>query len=331
MWSRRFGAGPSTDSDEAVSRRHDQVRLLGEDSIVHVLTKIFVVLVSLLAVLLVPLVVVYTHNEDNYKARFQQAEARAAAARVERDTETARFTADISRLDLEVEELTRGKASLERDRVEMEAETRQLESRVASEEAMKMEINAKLATLATALESGQRLTDGLVTEVRTLRSEVLSSERQKVELDEALRDVSGQLEVAVQARRALQEELQRLSDELSAATDKLGQAYAQGFLGDQRVAAGVREGIAPDVSLQATVINVTRSIDQVLAEIDAGSRDGVKVGWVMSVGRGGDFMGKLRIISVDINRATGVVSLESPIYGRQVEVRDVVFARSGRD
>src|SRR5688572_12349172 len=38
---------------------------------VHVVTKIFIVLVSLLAVLLVPLVVVYAHNEDSYKAKYE--------------------------------------------------------------------------------------------------------------------------------------------------------------------------------------------------------------------------------------------------------------------
>ena len=44
----------------------------------HVLTKIFIVLVSLMAVLLVPLVVVYANNEDSFKAKYQAASAQAA-------------------------------------------------------------------------------------------------------------------------------------------------------------------------------------------------------------------------------------------------------------
>ena len=40
----------------------------------HVLTKLFVVLVSLLSVLLVPLVVVYAHNENTFKSRWESAE-----------------------------------------------------------------------------------------------------------------------------------------------------------------------------------------------------------------------------------------------------------------
>ena len=47
---------------------------------VHVLTKIFIVLVSLLALLLVPLVVVYAYNEDSFKAKYLGADAQAATA-----------------------------------------------------------------------------------------------------------------------------------------------------------------------------------------------------------------------------------------------------------
>ena len=45
----------------------------------HILTKVFIVLVSMLAVLLVPLVVVYAHNEDSYKAKYEEAETLANA------------------------------------------------------------------------------------------------------------------------------------------------------------------------------------------------------------------------------------------------------------
>ena len=46
----------------------------------HVLTKVFIVLVSLLSVLLVPLVVVYSHNEDSYKSKFEESDSLRNAA-----------------------------------------------------------------------------------------------------------------------------------------------------------------------------------------------------------------------------------------------------------
>ena len=46
----------------------------------HVLTKIFIVLVSLLAVALVPLVAVNARNEASFKGQLEEARTKAAAA-----------------------------------------------------------------------------------------------------------------------------------------------------------------------------------------------------------------------------------------------------------
>lgn len=297
----------------------------------HVLTKIFVVLVSLLAVLLVPLVVVYAHNEDAYKTRFERAEATASTLRADMTASQSSHAAELNRLSTELDEARDACADVEQARVQAESELRRLESRLAAEQSMKAEIENRLATLATGVRTSQDLIESLVSEVRSLRTDALSLQRQKIELDEALRDVTGQLEVAVQARRALQEELQRLRDELANATDQLGRAIAQGYNPqDDGVRAGA-VGVAPTVSLEATVIGVRRSAGQVLAEIDAGSVDGLQVGWMLSVGRGGDFRGRIRLIEVDLNRSIGVVDLEDTAVGRTVEVGDSVYARPGRD
>ncbi|MHC5003798.1 MAG: hypothetical protein ACYTJ0_11810 [Planctomycetota bacterium] len=297
----------------------------------HVLTKIFVVLVSVLAVLLVPLVVVYAHNEDSFKSRYERAQAQKDVATSELAQAEARQAAELNRLQVEIDAAVDANARLEQARVEADAETRRLQSLIAAEQAMKTEIDSKLATLSTAMKSSQDLTSDLVTEVRGLRGDKLTLERQKAELDEALRDVSGQLEVAVQARRALQEEIQRIKDELAEANSTISSAIAQGFDPTRITAGVVSQGRAPTRNLDATVIDVIRTGEQVLAEIDAGQRDGVEEGWILSVGRGSSFRGKLRIIRVDVNRATGIITLEDPLAGRQVQVGDTAFARMGID
>jgi hypothetical protein len=66
---------------------------------VHVLTKLFIVLVSLLAVMMVPLVVVYAVNENSYKSKFQQAESNAYAKGEALKAAEARAGAEQSRLE----------------------------------------------------------------------------------------------------------------------------------------------------------------------------------------------------------------------------------------
>jgi hypothetical protein len=66
-----------------------------------------------------------------------------------------------------------------------------------------------------------------------------------------------------------------------------------------------------------------------LAEINAGSRDGLKPGWVLTIGDGGTFIGNLRITEVDVNRSVGVVELEDAANRGEVRVGQRAVARAG--
>lgn len=295
----------------------------------HILTKIFIVLVTLLAILLVPLVVVYAHNEDSFKAKFEQAKAQTEATRVQQQQAEARLASVESRLQREVDQLVEENRDLQSSSDTKTAEIRRLESQVAQGDSLKAETLAQLAVLSSSLEASQQLNESLIGELRTIRAGLLASERQNVELDEALREVSSQLEVAVAARRAIAEELQRLKDEHAQAMSDLATAVAMGFRPED---AEVAIGVIPDRDLDATIISVRRGADQTLAEIDAGSRDGVKEGWTMQIGHGGTFKGNLQIISVELNRATGIVTLEDPDGSRgRVEVGHRAQVRKGRN
>jgi chromosome segregation ATPase len=294
---------------------------------VHVLTKIFIVLVSLLAVLLVPLIVVYAYNENNYKARYQQAAAQAAEARANLAAAESRNLAVESRQAAEIERVRQSLRDADRRRDEALAEARRLESQLVDARAGAAEINARLSELAAGGTTGAALTTSLVEELRTLRSDALAAERQNVELDEALRDVTSQLEVAIAARRALQEELQRVTEERAELMGRVGEYVARfGALTDEPVAARA----VPDRTLTTTVLSVRRTTDQTLVEIAAGSRDGVREGWTMTIGRGSKFLGNVRIINVDINRSTGIVLLEDASRGL-VDVGDIVQTWAGVD
>lgn len=291
----------------------------------HILTKIFIVLVALLSVLLVPLVVTYVHNEDAYQKRFQAAEAQSAASRSQLEAERASFAANLSRKDTQLQEQGSVNRDLRRQLDQSDRETRELKARITEAEAMDADIRAHLSTLSSAVDAGQTLTESLVNEIRQLRRDALSSERQKVELDEALRESQAELEVAERARRALAEELQRLKDEKAAAIETISRyVAAYGDLAADRNRAAV--GGLPDIDLDARIVRVRRMADQSLAEIDAGSRDGVKVGWIVPIGRE-DFIANLRIIEVDINTATGVIEMENVDTRGRVEVGDRVLIR----
>ena len=289
----------------------------------HVLTKIFIVLVSLLSVLLVPLVVVFAANEDSYKQKYQAASVQAAAANQNFQHSQLGHAQREADLDLQIRDLISDNEALARQRESSTADRRRLQIDLSESRSQQSGIRADINTISSAVATGQDLIDSLLTEVRTMRSESASAERRAVELDEALRDVSGQLDSAVAARRAMQEELQQIKEEHAQAMQNLAMYVEKWGSLDVQIAAST----TPTVDLDATVVSVRRGPEQSLAEINAGSRDGIQEGWVMMIGRSGNFLGNLRIIAVDISHATGVIELEDVGSRGRVEAGDRVYAR----
>lgn len=288
----------------------------------HVLTKIFIVLVSLLAVLLVPLVVVYAHNEDSFKSRFESSSAQAAVANQNLESSRIAGAQREADLQLQIQELSAANQAASREREAASADLRRLQVALGELTNQQTSVTSNLTTISTAIKTAQDLIDSLLTEVRTMRAEAADAERRVVQLDEALRDKTSQLDVAVAARRALQEELQQLKEDHANALQQVEQYATKFGRLDQKSATAP----AATVDLDATVLNVRRTNEQTLAEINAGSRDGLRQGWVLMIGRAGNFLGNLRIIAVDVNRATGVVEKEDPATGK-VEPGDRVYAR----
>jgi cell shape-determining protein MreC len=99
-----------------------------------------------------------------------------------------------------------------------------------------------------------------------------------------------------------------MKEDQARALDKL-QRYAAQY-GDLSARPTALTGSLPDRTLIAGVANVRYDSNRTLVEIDAGSRDGVKMDWQMTIGEGADFIARIRIIEVDINRSVGVVDLE---------------------
>ncbi len=295
----------------------------------HVLTKIFIVLVTLLAIFMVPLVVVSAVNQKHWKTGADDANqslrlvsSQLQEARLLHQSEQARLSQEIADYEQRLAQ--------ERDSVtECKNAQRDMESQLLAANLTITEHGATSRTMLKSLQTNSDLNRVLVDDIQKLRSRAIAAERQKLELDEALRERDSQLSVALAARRKLEEELKELRDEQASAMHRISQYVARhGVLEDDDLS--IDEGLAPDRNLQATILDISRSDDQVLVEIDAGSRDGVVSGWILTVGSDGTFVGKLRIIDVDINRSTGILTLESEDRGL-AQIGHRAYALMGQD
>ena len=295
----------------------------------HVLTKIFIVLVALLTVAIVPLVAVNATNESTFQKKFKEAQASASAAEAILSTERSAWLASQQKLETDIRAMESKVADLQKQADSKGAEARKAAQELAGTKAAQASIAASLEVLAQNGKATGELTETLVAELRNLRTRSMEAEKRLVEVQEAFDSSQSSLEVADAARRALQEEVKRLADEKDHALATVADYVASvGELAKARAGA-VGERVVATRSVSSTIISVRRDGNTTLAEINAGARDGLKAGWVMTIGDGSTFVGNLRITEVDVNRSVGVVELEDATARGEVKVGQRAIARSG--
>lgn len=306
----------------------------------HIITKIFVVLVSLLAVAIVPLAVVQSQNQAILKQQVQDRDASLSGVRRDLDAERALRSKTENELQMQVRDLDGEKSRLVADVAQRDARVKGLEAEIAQARIAQATIQQQVAVLAETDRTKTELTKALNDELEKLRGRLTDAEKIRIDLEQRVTKADADLEVAQSAVRDLKEQMAALEELKATADQRLSQYEGRyGRLADASAAgspasAGVLPGNAAaatfvDKDLVARIVNVRRSPEAVYAEIDAGSRDGVREGWVMTISDGDRFIGRLRISTVDPNRAVGTVELEEPSERGPVKAGQRVVARKG--
>ena len=297
----------------------------------HLLTKILVVVVSLLVAALVPLAAVSATNQSVFKKESRDAQQALKASQAQNDVQRDAYSASSAAQSNRITELE----------TRLQSKVREHEEAVRARAAIELEIAAlkdkiddadRRNALMAANDSLQtKLIEAMQQEIVATRTQYLAAEKARVELDDQLARMQGELDSEVAAKRQLQEQLQKASEDRERAMAEVQRfAAVQGTAAPRAGATGdAGLPIVADRSLSATVIDVKREPDATLAEINAGSRDGVREGWVMTIADGSNFMGNLRIVHVDVNRAVGVVELEDASGRGEVKSGQRAIARKG--
>jgi len=296
---------------------------------VHILSKVFVVLVALLSVALVPLVVTQSANQATYKAQAESAKselvsvnaslqtAQAAAARLETD------------LQVRIKELEGERSAMQSELADKVARVRTLETEVANAQVAQSKFQAGLELLSSSDKEKVELVKKLTDQLTDARTKEVQARSELVAAEGELASLSSKYENAVQARRDLEEEVQKLMEAKTEADARASAPAAPAGPAAALGAAGETERVAADRNLVARIIDVRRTDEAIYAEIDAGSSSGVRQGWTLMIGDGATFVGDLRIIRVDVNRAVGIVELEDASGRGEVRSGQRAVARKG--
>ncbi|MFO0831524.1 MAG: hypothetical protein U0637_06735 [Phycisphaerales bacterium] len=279
----------------------------------HILTKAFMVIATLLSVALSALVIAYAANTDKIrqdysavKVRLDTSEAAATAATALRgqqivrlEQQVADLTGRVSDSNSKLTALQEERATLMRDKAQAVADKTSAESKISEQ----TEVARTQATLLTNLGD----------EVRTLRKNELVYKQRQLEMEDRLNDLQAQRDVLDQNYRALQEELAQLKQGTSTTVASSGAPSAP-FTYSGPVIMGKVESVQRDPGT-----------NRMLAKLSIGSNDRVAKNMLMRIIRDNQFIANVVVTQADLSYSIGAVDT----LGKTVEVRegDTVVSR----
>ncbi len=293
----------------------------------HILTKILIVVVTLLIVMLVPLVMVNATNEASFKSRFQNAQADNASLQAQTVAASNARLASEATLGAQIRTLEGEAASLRQQFERQSAEARRLQGELDRSASMMAGMASTLGQIEQTGKANVKITEGLIAEADVLRKRETQLSERTVSLEQQvadLRDTEGVLRAGI---FKLQEQLKEASDQRD--RDAATIARYEASVGSLYTAAAGEVRRVADRNLRAKIVKVIDDPAGKLASIDAGERDGVQPGWVLTISDGTNYIANLRVIEVDVNRAVGLVELEDPSAGRVVAAGQTAIARQG--
>lgn len=277
-----------------------------EDTSLHTLTKIFIVLQALLSVFLLALVVPLAVNQDHWKSKYQtvkgdadQAAASLEAAKALHSAQNAENLEIVEGLKSQITDLQAQASMKDQNLIDVR-------SRLGDAELRAGEVRAQLDTLTATVNTQASIIETQGEEITERRNESLEIQKRAIELEDQLRDALTRLDVATDAVRILQEQLTRaLKGE------------------DEEPRPGTEPAPVASPNVIGHVLRVTEEPSGIrLAVIDLGSRDGLAENMRFLISRDKKFMGYLTLTTVDINRSIGRIDLEQP---DKVRVSDDVY------
>ena len=269
----------------------------------HVVTKILVVLATIMSILLAAMSVAYTANADRVRTAYESMKTRENAQVQTLSAKSAAEGTARQRLEEHTTELNDELARVNREMLALQQDNARFMADAEAAKAEAVAVLAKIDQLAATVATQSQLIASYRSEVTTLRDNELRYSRREIDLADRINELTGQLEVAQETNRALQERL----------------AEAQFNAGRPAgTATGTRSAAAGPVRAQITELRQDPASGSTLASIDAGSNDRLREDMELSIVRGSEFIGKLTLQTVDLNEAVGRVDL---LGNRQATVR----------
>jgi flagellar biosynthesis chaperone FliJ len=269
--------------------------------LVSTLTKVLVVLLTLSAIFLCGIVVTYAVSATNYKGELDKVSTDNKSLAAERATLTSQLNETLKAKQDEI-------ATLQDQISKLTGENSNMQSQVLTLTSSRDELQERITGWTGTMQKNQAIVSDLNQQLATTRTELDKARSEMVADRGQLSQVRASLEEKSVQLKSLERENMRLVEDKTALEGKTGgrvstPAAVTAPTGSVRQAPAV----TPKVVVDGRIKEVR--MDSMLASLSIGSANGVKVGDVLFVVRGGQFICNINVTNVDVDAAVGQITM----------------------
>lgn len=288
------------------------------------LTKAFVVLVTILSVLLAALTTSYVASTGDIRAQLEDTEQQLAAERQEKQQLVSELAAMDQRRQRQLDNLRNQIDDLNGQVTSLQSERQSLETDLLAERARVTELTASLSGLDASNQQIAGLLEDVTEELGQRRDQVVDQQQKLIEATDRVASLDSQLASYDRQVRRLREEkvaLEAEHRELRAYWDQVPREVRVRIASaDEQLEDGGT--VRPPHAIEGQVVRVERSGDETIVQINVGTNDAVAQNMEFVVSREGQFIGALLIERVDDDAAVGRMTLRE----QSVQQGDRIYA-----
>lgn len=282
----------------------------------HILTKVFVLIASVLSIMMASLAISYSVNADKITEGFHDARAAADTAQADQAAQKAAHGQERATLQEDLNAKQDELASRDADTRRLEASNSELRIALRQAEAGRESITSKISQLGVTTETQAKIIAEYKTELSRLREDQLNYRDEKIDLEKSISDLESQAIVFEQVNRALRESITSLQNMANGGNPN-GNARDNTPREADRLVRGTIDEVLNDSNTGDTIVKV-----------NLGTNDQIVENTRLYIHRGTDiYLGELIIFSADLNHAVGRIDLKVANY--TIRAGDQVTSKLG--
>jgi len=290
----------------------------------NTLTKVFVVVQLVLALVLSVLVVMFTYKQQDYRAQLVAAQTAQIAQAASLTFQESTNTAMQNQLTASENQASQQRATFADQFAALQGQYNDVNAKLTVAQSQNLQQSNSITDLTSTVHSLQDVVTNQTNQLNQTRPKLQDYISQNADLNRQLTELTNDRDAAQKQIETLQESIAGLNQQL--ANSQAGNPASRGNLVAMPGMASI-VGTPTSVLVNGSIENVAFYNGRTYVSTSLGAKDGIVVGTRLTIYRGQAYIGDMIVQRVVTNESMGLVTLQNP--GETVRSNDLVMSGPG--